>query len=50
MTEAIPISDGMLSLPETPGLGTRLREEVLRRADAHMERSDESHRYDPSRA
>ncbi len=50
VTESIPISDGMLSLPETPGLGTKLREEVLARPDAHVESSDERHRYDPSKA
>ena len=30
VTEEIPISDGMLSLPHSPGLGTALREEVLK--------------------
>jgi galactonate dehydratase len=50
MTERIPISDGMLSLPETPGLGTALREEVFQRADVHIEISDLEHRYDPSKS
>jgi galactonate dehydratase len=50
VTDAIPISDGMLSLPDAPGLGTKLRAEVLRRSDAHVETSDERHRYDPSKA
>jgi galactonate dehydratase len=50
VTDAIPISDGMLSLPDAPGLGTKLREEVLRRPDAHVESSDERHRYDSSKA
>lgn len=43
MTERIPISEGMLSLPERPGLGTALREEVLSRPDVHIEVSDISH-------
>jgi L-alanine-DL-glutamate epimerase-like enolase superfamily enzyme len=29
LTESIPIEDGMLSLPEKPGLGTALRPEIL---------------------
>ena len=49
MTERIPISDGMLTLPERPGLGTALREEVLQRPDVHLEVSDEQHRYDGSK-
>ena len=49
MTERIPIAAGMLSLPERPGLGTALREEVLRRTDVHVEVSDEQHRYDGSK-
>ena len=44
MTERIPISEGMLSLSDRPGLGTALREEVLRRPDVHIEVSDEHHR------
>jgi L-alanine-DL-glutamate epimerase-like enolase superfamily enzyme len=50
MTERIPISDGMLSLAERPGLGTKLRPEVLSRPDVHIEISDLQHRYDPSKA
>jgi galactonate dehydratase len=50
VTDAMPISDGMLSLPDRPGLGTKLREEVLRRPDVHVEASDEHHRYDSSKA
>ena len=49
MTEKIPLSDGMVSLPERPGLGTALRPEVLQRPDAHMEYSDEHHRIDMSK-
>jgi L-alanine-DL-glutamate epimerase-like enolase superfamily enzyme len=48
MTEPLPISDGMISLSDKPGLGTALREEVLSRSDVHMEFSDEQHRFDPS--
>lgn len=50
VTDAVPISDGMLSLPDRPGLGTKLREEVLRRPDVHVEASDEHHHYDSSKA
>jgi L-alanine-DL-glutamate epimerase-like enolase superfamily enzyme len=49
MTERIPIADGMLSLPETPGLGTALRPEVLTRADVHIEVSDLENRFDPTK-
>jgi L-alanine-DL-glutamate epimerase-like enolase superfamily enzyme len=49
MTERIPISDGMLSLLEKPGLGTALREEVLRRPDVHIEVSDISQKRDASK-
>jgi galactonate dehydratase len=49
MTERIPISEGMLTLESKPGLGTALREEVLRRPDVHVEVSDEKRHYDPSR-
>jgi L-alanine-DL-glutamate epimerase-like enolase superfamily enzyme len=49
MTEPLPISDGMISLMDKPGLGTALREEVLNRPDAHLEFSDEQHRFDPSK-
>jgi L-alanine-DL-glutamate epimerase-like enolase superfamily enzyme len=44
LTEKIPISEGMLSLPETPGLGTALREDVLQRPDVHIEVSDLAHK------
>jgi len=37
VTERIPINDGMLSLPEKPGLGVALREEVLKWPDARIE-------------
>ncbi len=50
MTERIPINDGMLSLTEKPGLGTALREEVLKRKDVHIEVSDLQHHYDASKA
>ncbi len=49
VTEPLQIVDGMLSLPEKPGLGTALREEILRRPDVHIEISDMEHRFDPSR-
>src|SRR5262245_42528981 len=49
MTEKIPISDGMLTLPEKPGLGTALREEVLQRPDVHVEISDISQKRGASR-
>lgn len=51
MTESIDacIRDGMLSLPDRPGLGTALREEVLARPDVHVEVSDEKRLFDPSR-
>jgi galactonate dehydratase len=49
VTEPLQISDGMLSLPERPGLGTALRAETLARPDAHSEVSDLEHRFDPSR-
>ncbi len=37
MTEQIAIRDGHLELAGRPGLGTALRDEVLRRPDAHLE-------------
>ena len=40
VTERIPISAGMLSLPQKPGLGVALREEVLTWPDARIEKSD----------
>ena len=48
MTEPLLVSEGMLTLAEKPGLGTALREEVLKHPDVHIEVSDEKHRYDPS--
>jgi L-alanine-DL-glutamate epimerase-like enolase superfamily enzyme len=39
MTEPITVRDGHLELAERPGLGTALRDEVLRRPDAHIELS-----------
>jgi L-alanine-DL-glutamate epimerase-like enolase superfamily enzyme len=50
MTERIPISDGMISLPGKPGLGTALRPEVLQRPDVHIEVSDISSLPDMSKA
>ena len=49
MTDTIPIREGMISLPERPGLGAALRPEVLNRPDAHMEFSDEKHRINMSK-
>ena len=49
MTEGIPIQDGMLSLPEKPGLGTALREEVLQRPDVHIEVSDINQKREASK-
>jgi galactonate dehydratase len=49
MTDAVPIADGMLSLPGKPGLGVALREEILSRSDVHREVSDEQHKFDPSK-
>ncbi len=40
VTDRIPIQDGMISLEGKPGLGTKLREEVLSRADVHIEVSE----------
>jgi L-alanine-DL-glutamate epimerase-like enolase superfamily enzyme len=48
--DPLPVEDGWLTLPEKPGLGTRLREELLSRADLHMETSDLAHHYDTSKA
>ena len=36
-TDRIPISDGMLGLPERPGLGTRLRDGFAERPNARVE-------------
>lgn len=49
VTVPLPIADGMLSVPNTPGLGTALREDVLTRPDVHIEVSDVQQRYDASR-
>jgi L-alanine-DL-glutamate epimerase-like enolase superfamily enzyme len=40
VTDRIPIHDGMISLEGKPGLGTKLREEVLSRSDVHVEVSE----------
>ena len=40
VTDRIPIQDGMISLEGKPGLGTKLRDEVLSRADVHIEVSE----------
>ena len=37
VTERLPINAGVLSLPQKPGLGIALREEVLNRPDARIE-------------
>lgn len=39
VTDQIPIRDGMITLPEKPGLGTALRPEVFARPDVHVETS-----------
>jgi len=39
VTNPIQIADGHLGLAATPGLGTKLREEVWTRRDAHVEES-----------
>jgi L-alanine-DL-glutamate epimerase-like enolase superfamily enzyme len=49
LTDPIPLREGMLTLGSKPGLGTALREEVLRRSDVHVEYSDEQHRVDMSK-
>ena len=49
MTEPILIRDGKITLAGKPGLGTALREEVLRRPDVHIEFSDENHRINMSK-
>ncbi len=40
VTDRIPIADGHLALPARPGLGTKLREDLLSRPDACVEVSD----------
>jgi L-alanine-DL-glutamate epimerase-like enolase superfamily enzyme len=47
--DPLPVEDGWLTLPEKPGLGTRLREELFSRADVHLETSDLAHHFDASR-
>lgn len=44
VTDQIDIRDGMVTLSDKPGLGTKLRPEVLTRKDAHVEISDLSNR------
>ena len=41
----IVIKDGFLMPPEGPGLGTRLKDEVLNRSDVHIETSDEAYEF-----
>jgi len=43
------IQDGMITVPDRPGLGTALRPEVLQSPDVHMEFSDETHRINMSK-
>lgn len=49
VTDQISIKDGMVTLSNKPGLGTKLRPEVLTRKDAHVEVSDLEHRKDMSK-
>ena len=37
VTDRIPIADGMLGLPDRPGLGTRLRDGFSNRSNARVE-------------
>ena len=37
VTDRIPLSEGFLSLPDRPGLGTRLRPDLANRPAAHLE-------------
>jgi L-alanine-DL-glutamate epimerase-like enolase superfamily enzyme len=37
VTDQLPISEGYLSLPKKPGLGTKLREEFIQRPDARIQ-------------
>src|SRR6185503_2009639 len=41
VTDELPVSEGHLSLPNQPGLGTRLRDEPLARPDARVETTTE---------
>jgi L-alanine-DL-glutamate epimerase-like enolase superfamily enzyme len=49
MTQPLSIADGYLTLDERPGLGTALREEILQRADVHVEVTTQATRRDVSR-
>ena len=49
LQQAQLIRDGKITLAGKPGLGTALREEVLRRPDVHIEFSDENHRINMSK-
>jgi len=37
LTDRIPIAEGHLSLPDRPGLGTRMREDLLSRPNVRVE-------------
>jgi L-alanine-DL-glutamate epimerase-like enolase superfamily enzyme len=37
LTDRIPIADGHLSLPDRPGLGTRMRDDLPSRPNARVE-------------
>jgi galactonate dehydratase len=39
VTELPPVSNGMITVPKGPGLGTRLDPGVLQRADAKVRRT-----------
>jgi galactonate dehydratase len=47
LTEPIVVRDGQLELAARPGLGAAMREEVLKRADAHIEISTEKDVMEP---
>jgi len=40
--EYFEIEDGFLKAPELPGIGTRLKPDVMSRKDAHIRKSDVS--------
>ena len=42
VTDRIPISEGQLSLPATPGLGTRLRDDFKSKPNARVEITTEA--------
>jgi galactonate dehydratase len=42
LTDRIPISEGFLSLPDRPGLGTRLRDELFSRPNVRVETTTEA--------